>query len=68
VTLPPWVERNFLDINPNIVAIARENYREQDRKESLLPDYFLSLRQDEADADPIKSTVNESASLLRPGA
>lgn len=42
ITLPPWVERNFDDINPAIVSIARENYREQDRKESLLPDYFLS--------------------------
>lgn len=43
VTLPPWVERTFLDINPAIVAIARENYREQDLKESRLPDYFHSL-------------------------
>jgi hypothetical protein len=42
VTLPPWVERNFLDINPALVAIARENYHEHDVKESRLPDYFLS--------------------------
>jgi hypothetical protein len=48
VTLPPWVERNFQDINPAIVSIARENYREQDMKEARLPDYFLSLQCDSA--------------------
>jgi hypothetical protein len=43
VNLPPWVERNFLDIDPTIVAIVRENYREPDEKEARLPDYFFSL-------------------------
>jgi hypothetical protein len=68
LTLPPWVERNFLDINPAIVAIARENYREQDMKESRLPDYFLSSQQKEPDAGPIKSTENAGIFAFRPGA
>jgi hypothetical protein len=44
VRLPPWIERNFMDINPAIVAIVRENYRELDMKEADLPDHFLSSR------------------------
>ena len=63
LTLPPWVERTFRNINPNIVSIARENYREQDRKESLLPDYFLSLRQDEPGGDSLESASSAGASL-----
>jgi|GEM_PF-2425102 len=42
VRLPPRIERNFMDINPAIVAIVRENYRELDMKEAGLPDCFLS--------------------------
>jgi hypothetical protein len=42
VPLPLKRERNFLDLHPSIIAIARENYAELDRRESLLPDYFFS--------------------------
>jgi hypothetical protein len=42
VTLPKRIERNFRDINPAIVAMVRENYRELDRLEAYLPDYFFT--------------------------
>jgi len=42
VNWPPFIERNFLDIDPATVAMARENYRELDLRESRLPDYFFS--------------------------
>lgn len=42
VTLPGRIERNFLDINPAIVGMVRENYRELDRLEARLPDSFFT--------------------------
>lgn len=42
VGLPARVERNFLDIDPAIVAMARKNYQELDLQESRLPDYFFT--------------------------
>jgi hypothetical protein len=42
VSLPERIERKFLDINPAIVAMVRENYRELDHLEAQLPDYFFT--------------------------
>lgn len=42
VPLPVRRKRDFLDVNASIVAIARENYAELDKQESLLPDYSFS--------------------------
>lgn len=42
VTLPHRIERNFQDIDPAIVAMARENYRQPDILEARLPDYFFT--------------------------
>jgi hypothetical protein len=50
VPLPSRIERNFLDLNPAIVAIARENYRALDRKEARLPDYFYSLQSESTES------------------
>lgn len=42
VILPERRERNFSDINPALVAMVRENYRELDRLEAQLPEYFFT--------------------------
>ncbi len=52
VTLPERRERNFLDINPALIAMVRENYREPDRLEAQLPDYFFTQPARNGDCAP----------------
>lgn len=52
VILPERRERNFLDINPALVAMVRENYRELDRLEAQLPDYFFTQPARNGRSDP----------------
>ena len=42
VMLPERRERNFLDINPALAAMVRQNYSELDRLEAQLPDFFFT--------------------------
>jgi hypothetical protein len=44
VELPPRIERNFLDMDPGIVALARAGYHSLDIRVAKLPDYFRSAR------------------------